>query len=332
MLRPPVSRCRSSRSSLPQAPPRHPRTPPSRRLAPTRAEHGVRGSAELYTARQPGATERIVVLPGNPGCPSFYARFADALRDRTRAEVTVLGLEGHTTRTPRALRAAPFSLEEQEAWVLAFLLSLPAPVTLVGHSIGAHLALRAAAAAPGRVRSVLGLFPFLQLNAESRLQRTLGRLVRLRPLVYAVAAAAQLFSLLPLSARVFLLRPPCSAAGLDEEALRCTAEWLRWRTVVEMCHLGAKEFDAFAGWSGRPQWAAVTCPVTLYYGEGTTDDIWGPPHHAVAARAAGVCTAHGPEGHMFCTQQGSSESVAVAAAALLAAMARESAPAEAPAV
>jgi len=169
----------------------------------------------------------VLVLPGNPGVASYYSDFAAAVSLAASVDVTVCGLRGHLLARSHETFAT-FSLAQQEAAIVAFIDELPAaatPLVVCGHSIGAYLALRAAAARPERVAGLLGLFPFVQINRGSRLQWLLGVLVRLRPLALLVAAAAAVYSVLPRSVRRALIHWPCQAAGLEEAAIHVTADW-----------------------------------------------------------------------------------------------------------
>jgi pimeloyl-ACP methyl ester carboxylesterase len=241
-----------------------------------------------------------------------------------------LGLLGHS-RQP--LHARAFDLEEQVAHVVRFVDDACAdadapPLVLVGHSIGAWLALRALQTRPERVACVAGLFPFLQTNETSRLQRVLAVAVKLRPLVWLVAQLAALLALLPARLRRGLLGPVLrGVGGLEEDAVAVTCDWLRAASVHNTCTLGAAEFAALAG---EPDWAALQAHaprVSLFYGG--EEDIWGPPFHAAAVRrnAPGVAVVEDDShGHMFCTTREGSRYVAKATAQLLRTMTSRAAP------
>jgi pimeloyl-ACP methyl ester carboxylesterase len=193
------------------------------------------------------------------------------------------------------------------------------PLCLVGHSIGAHLALRALAARPGRVASVVGLYPFLQNNTRSLVQRACAAAVQLRPLVWLASAAAALLAALPAALRRGLLRPLLRhGVGLGDDAVDVTCAWLRAGSVTNTCALGASEFVALAA---PPDWATLNvhaARVALLYGPAA--DFWAPPEHAseVRQRAPGVTVvADDSHGHMFCTTLAGARHVAGATARLL---------------
>lgn len=102
------------------------------------------------------ATSYVVFVPGNPGMCGFYTGYADSLRDRLGCAVIVMGLAGHVGRTaarslPASERRRVFSLEDQLKHVAARAAVVQAkaaddgvPFTIIGHSIGGWIALRAA--------------------------------------------------------------------------------------------------------------------------------------------------------------------------------------------
>ena len=247
-------------------------------------------------------------FPCSRACAGSHAR-----------RVAALGLLGHTRAPLHAARV--FSLEEQLAHVLRAVDAAPAepPLTLVGHSIGAHLALRAMAARPARVARVVGLYPFLQVDPESRLLRVLAAAVRLRPLVWLVATLAGLLAKLPAALRRGLLAPALrGVVGLGDAAVAVTCDWLRAASVQNTCQLGALEFAALAK---SPEWAqlrALSSRVALFYGP--ADDVWAPASLAAAVRthAPGVAVVQdGAHGHMFCTTREGARYVAAASATML---------------
>jgi pimeloyl-ACP methyl ester carboxylesterase len=301
------------------------------------------------TRRDPSSTPavklRVGVLPGNPGVAAYYADFAEALQlelgpsaavcgasfaacalpSLTDSPRAVLGLLGHS-RQP--LHARTFNLDEQVAHVVRFVddacadADADTPFVLVGHSIGAWLALQALQKRPERVQCVAGLFPFLQNNSTSRLQRVLSAAVKLRPLVWLVAQLMSLLALLPARLRRALLSPVLrGVGGLEEDAVAVTCDWLRAWSVDNTCTLGAAEFAALAG---EPDWAALqqhASRISLFYGG--EEDIWGPPFHAAAVRrnAPDVAVVEDDtHGHMFCVTREGSRYVAAATAGLLRSM------------
>ena len=139
----------------------------------------------------------MFVVPGNPGVASFYETFASSLSERLDARaVDVVGYLGHTERD-RPGRREWFTLDEQKAHVRDYVdATLRASsddgreCVVVGHSIGAHLALFTAKELGfDRIDGVVGLMPFLHVNRRSALQRALGVVTRLNFLAHAIGGA-----------------------------------------------------------------------------------------------------------------------------------------------
>ena len=158
---------------------------------------------ELVSAGAPAASARllVVVLPGNPGAALFYATFVEAVAAAgagAGARVVCVGHASHhaLTASPRAL-----SLAQQVAHKLAFLeaaLAAAPPgrlrLALVGHSVGAWIALEAAASPRlprGCVAAVAALFPTLVNIGASPRGRQLAPLFT-APGVFLVSSLAWL--------------------------------------------------------------------------------------------------------------------------------------------
>src|SRR5262245_49884828 len=126
-----------------------------------RRRHGLAGESiqvggsRLHFLRV-GAGPPVVLVHGANGTWSDFPSelIADLSRDHT---VIALDRPGHGwSEAPRG----PLGLEQNAAAVLALLRELDAgPATLVGHSYGAAVALRAALEAPERVRHVVAVCP-----------------------------------------------------------------------------------------------------------------------------------------------------------------------------
>ena len=122
------------------------------------------------TARvlSPDADALVLIVPGNPGVAQLYVPFIEHLAalGGGRLSVAVASHAGHDPghRAPNGF----YSLADQHAHHLAFLAQLPATTTvhLVGHSIGAWLALGLLDALPAERRGrALLLFPTIERMA-----------------------------------------------------------------------------------------------------------------------------------------------------------------------
>lgn len=236
------------------------------------------------------AFDEVFVIPGNPGVPGFYERFAKGIWTQMegRARVSVIGYVGHTASDLGV--NGWFSLDEQVQHVTAEIVngrgsdtrstSLPRKVAVVGHSIGAEIAMRAMARHPNAIRKVVGLMPFVLTNERSRLQRFLASLVRVKALVLIVAGlVGVLKKVFP-----FFLRQ-LATKGMDPDAKRLTESWLRAGSVVNMALMGRTEFEGLRDPRrdrDRANLETYADRVHLMYCE---DDHWAPTWQAEAFKA-----------------------------------------------
>lgn len=232
----------------------------------------------------------------------------------------VFGMAGHylDATLSAQTRGASFVLSDQVDALERAVESLQAHrVALVGHSIGAHIALQLLRRGTRRQRviGVVGLYPFLRCNQRSRVQKVLAALVAFRPLTELVALVAGVLSIMPARWKLLLLAPVFSLlGGLGREAQVVTAHWVRPASIRNVCVLGASEFASLAG---EPDWGVgVQRPVRLLYGP--AEDFWAPGHDADDAAGAGAhVTRDASFGHMFCVTADGSRHLAARTARLL---------------
>lgn len=255
------------------------------------------------------------MLPGNPGVPGYYRRFAENLAQNLGVEVVVLGLCGHTLE-PKVQPWKVFTLDDQIEHVLGYIDSVhgDGELTIVGHSIGAYIALEAMHRRPKIVRYTLGLMPFLENNDADLAFSRLACLVRLSPPAFWSILAALCVSLalvrpLPLRLRRLLLAGP--TGDYDAEWADFTADAILQPGVfANYAFMGRTEIANHAvayDFAGRLG-ARLTARVRLLYTDG---DMWAPKAVLEAARAAGVCAElHAGLRHAFCTRNRASAWVA----------------------
>lgn len=233
-----------------------------------------------------GAFDEVFVVPGNPGVPGFYERFAKGIWTQLegKARVSVIGYVGHTASDLGV--DGWFSLEEQVEHVTAEIVNgrgsswgTTSKLAVVGHSIGAEIAMRAMARHPSAIRKVVGLMPFVLTNERSKTQRFLASLVRFEALVHFVASVVGfLKKVFP-----FFLRP--ATKGMDPDAKRLTESWLRGGSVRNMALMGRTEFDGLKDPRSDRDSANLDTyaeRVHLLYCE---DDHWAPTWQAEAFKA-----------------------------------------------
>lgn len=187
------------------------------------AEPAFLGTEDVSASRD----RLVVVIPGNPGVPGYYSDFAHELADRLGAHVDVVGLCGHTLE-PKVPPWQVFPLERQIDHIVEYIDCVGADrdVTLVGHSIGAYIALEALSRRPTRVGRVIGLMPYLENNEDCSRFVRLANFARLPPplfwsILIVVCLALGVVRQLPLSLRRRVLAGV--TPGMDESAADFTA-------------------------------------------------------------------------------------------------------------
>ena len=232
--------------------------------------------------------DEVFVIPGNPGVPGFYERYARTLwaeLDGT-ASVEVVGYVGHTEFDLGTKHTKWFTLGEQVEHVTAEITKKgdkknkkdsQISVAVVGHSIGAEIALRAMRRNPHLIHKVVGLMPFILTNKKSVLQKFLSFLVMVKPLVFFVASVV---GFLKTTFPKFLSN--LFTKGMDSSAKGNTERWLRFGSVVNMALMGNTEFLELADPRKDDDWRVLEKHgerVSFLYAE---HDHWAPTWQAEA--------------------------------------------------
>ena len=277
------------------------------------------------------STMKVFVIPGNPGVPAYYEHFAMRLCQRLTAnagaerdvEVEIVGYLGHTVKE-RFGRNEWFTLQEQKEHVRAHVRqSLAAEggkaveAMVVGHSIGAHLALDAMKALDSdSIRSVVGLMPFLHVNTQSPTQKILGFVTRLSLLVHAIGKTLDFIG----AELKRKLLANTVAKEMDARAANITSSWLRWQSLINMVFMGRTEFEHLLTPIDDCDLVRNACEkksLCLVYCQG---DHWAPLHQRDVATNMNVPVQSIEDvsvRHDFVVKDDSSTSVADITAALL---------------
>jgi len=285
-------------------------------LYPTVA--GVQTEVVDWPAKDP-LQYSVLIVPGNPGCAHFYLEFAQALRTElgTAAAINIVSHLGHQVNNNHSGRV--FSLQEQIAHKTEFVrgLGAAAPVFIVGHSIGAHMGLEIMRALPSQVHGVVGLFPFLQVDWNSRKQIAIWSMVTTRLVVYTVMALARLLAQLPVVAqRVFF--HVMATRSFSPASAEVTRRCLTQATVIDNATFMARtEFEVL---DRAPDWGFLQHAADRVRFIFTKDDHWGPMwmYDKVRQRIPGlrneICD---DVNHGFCCSSAYSVKVAKHAATML---------------
>ncbi|MCO5580700.1 hypothetical protein L7F22_034570 [Adiantum nelumboides] len=158
-------------------------------------------TTELMETLVEAPKQRVVFIPGNPGIIPFYKSYFEALAQNFggKASITGIGYLGHSCKDLQ--KGKLFSLEEQVEHKVQLVQKIAAedntPLVLVGHSIGAHMALCVFKKFPDKVRHVVALYPFLATNEKSSFQSFLKWSLRQAFLCEALAYFAGFMGLVP---------------------------------------------------------------------------------------------------------------------------------------
>ena len=238
----------------------------------------------------------ILCVPGNPGVAEYYSNFARALseallreEEQQQKSVTVecVGFLGHycdETLTSAKTRRW-FTLEEQKAHVLKYVRSRVEEEKkrngenacfLVGHSIGAHVAMHAVKEMREEdVKRMVGLMPFLHVNEKSNVQKFLAWLVSLRVVVRAVACVLGFMQKFKVLKK--MIEKSATRGMKCELGISVTKRWAREMSLVNMALMGDTEFKFLRDWKGNvvDVLKAHAKKISFVY---ACEDHWGPLH------------------------------------------------------
>ena len=236
-------------------------------------------------------------VPGNPGVAEYYSNFARALSEALlkeeeqqqnenkvrRRSVTVecVGFLGHYA--DESLTSAKtrrwFTLEEQKAHVLKYVRSRVEEENacfLVGHSIGAHVAMHAVKEMREEdVKKMVGLMPFLHVNERSNVQKFLAWLVSQRVVVRVVAKVLGFMQ--KFKALKKAIERSATRGMKCELGISVTKRWAREMSLVNMALMGDTEFKFLRDWKRNvvDVLKAHAKKICFVYAK---EDHWGPLH------------------------------------------------------
>jgi dienelactone hydrolase len=226
----------------------------------------------------------------------YYSNFARALseallreEEQQQKSVTVecVGFLGHycdETLTSAKTRRW-FTLEEQKAHVLKYVRSRVEEEKkrngenacfLVGHSIGAHVAMHAVKEMREEdVKRMVGLMPFLHVNEKSNVQKFLAWLVSLRVVVRAVAYVLGFMQKFKVLKK--MIEKSATRGMKCELGISVTKRWAREMSLVNMALMGDTEFKFLRDWKGNvvDVLKAHAKKISFVY---ACEDHWGPLH------------------------------------------------------
>jgi len=231
--------------------------------------------ATLDKNRPNGVDKALIIVPGNPGLPRFYEDFALALAPSwPEHAIFVLsnlgGVGGAPQQAPNAYQdKRRFMLEGQieHKRQLIELLAPNAEITLIGHSIGAYMALHLIDSLKN-CSKVVGITPTIERMEQSpEGKRMTFHFSNLTPLYTAIFFIISLF---PRSIRDLIVKlrgsyVPCVHKCIRDEFLTSNAIWTAFfMAESEMAQVVERPDALLSRHSDK---------ISLYYAR---DDRWTP--------------------------------------------------------
>lgn len=266
---------------------------------------------ELMEIQVEAPNLRIVFIPGNPGVISFYRSYLEALSHIFNGRAKIIGVShaGHTAKDWD--KGKLFSLEEQVEHKVDFVQNYDAdkdlPTFVVGHSIGAHMAVCVFKRLPDKVHYMVGLYPFLATNQGSSFQSFLKWSLRQGFLCEALSHFAGFMGKLPeVMSRGFL--KGVFGSGWSPASVNVACQYLlQYSLVRNITYMGMTEFKKM---QTHPDWDFLKQrqdSISLLFG---VDDHWGPLtlFEEVTRQAPDLDVEIEREGHdhaFCCTEAGS---------------------------
>lgn len=146
---------------------------------------------------------QILIIPGNPGLGSYYIPFMHALQQHMDVPCALRCLS-HVGQDIPSMGNPGYSLADQIQHKVAFMRQHmtvgphASPIVVMGHSIGAHMAVHAVHALESEsvtktnIASVIGLFPFFMADPTSSTQWRIQRMVQWPGLIGGMVSCMRL--------------------------------------------------------------------------------------------------------------------------------------------
>jgi pimeloyl-ACP methyl ester carboxylesterase len=229
-------------------------------------------SYEVSTQRGQGQTQEVLLIHGQPGSSLIWTRVIPLLRS--------LGLRALAVDRPGCGHTGGPAVDQfSDAEAIAQVLKeqRKSPAVIVGHSLGAGIALALAASAPEQIRALVLIAPAAGPSAISLTDRLMAAQIIGPTLTWlGFRAAGVALHIPPLRHRILADHIGLSATDAKEVVRRITHGRV-WRSfTVEQRHL-VNDAQRL-----QDQLAAIQCPVVIV--AGTRDRIVRPRVVATLAR------------------------------------------------
>ncbi|KAG9455025.1 hypothetical protein H6P81_007929 [Aristolochia fimbriata] len=253
----------------------------------------------------------VLLIPGNPGVAAFYKDFVEAVYQLFEGNASVTAI-GHISQTKKNFEGRRlFSLQDQIDHKVNFinqeLQNEKVPILLVGHSIGAYIALEVFRRFPEQVIYTIGLYPFLTLNRKSLVQSILVRVTASKILTVAFCSILTFLGLLPnWFKRILVKRFVGQSCSTSTIGATCS-HLLQYSTMQNVLYMAMTEFRKL---SEQPDWAFFRANQTQLAFLFGINDHWGPLtlYEEISKHAPDLPLTIEREGHTHafcCTEAGS---------------------------
>lgn len=283
----------------------------AKKLANFRLCNVSRFVTELLEIHADKPTFHVLFIPGNPGVVTFYKDFVESLYELLGGSVSLTAV-GHISHTMKNWEHGRlFSLQEQIDHKVDFikqeLQNNEVPIVLVGHSIGAYIAIETFKRIPNKVLYCIGLYPFLALNPQSRNQSIIRKTVKCPIVCVVISSIVALLGMLPISALRLVVRKSLGKSWCNTAVEAGCSHLAKYHTVRNILFMAKTEFEKL---SETPDWAFMRekhNKISFLFG---IDDHWGPLQmfEEISRQVPDISLSIEREGHTHafcCTEAGS---------------------------
>ncbi|KAK4582692.1 hypothetical protein RGQ29_025752 [Quercus rubra] len=251
-------------------------------------------TTELLEIHADDPQMHVLFIPGNPGVVAFYKDFVESLYEFLEGHVSVTAI-GHTSHTKKM----DFIKQELE--------NIEVPIILVGHSIGSYMAIDIFRRSLEKVTYCVGLYPFLEINPESKMQPIIQKIAASQVLSVAISLIIASLKFLP-SWALRLIVTNSLGKSWSATALEATCSHLvQYHTIRNSLFMTMTEFQKL---TETPDWAFMREnreKLAFLFG---VDDHWAPLQmfEEISNQVPGIAlSTESNHTHTFsCTEAGSS--------------------------
>ncbi|GKV07248.1 hypothetical protein SLEP1_g19047 [Rubroshorea leprosula] len=181
------------------------------------------------------------------------------------------------------------------------------PLILVGHSIGSYISLQMLRRSPEKVIYYIGLYPFLALNLQSKMQIIIGKIAMSKVLSTSASFLVASLGLLPRWTLRLIVKNFLGKSWSNAAVDAACSHLPQYHVMRNVLFMAMTEFRKLAE---TPDWAFMRENQDKIAFLFSTDDHWGPLQmlDEIAGQVPGASLSIEREGHTHgfsCTEAGS---------------------------